>query len=71
MTATEQKLSIIDLPEGVRTRRLGSLLCFFNYNPHPVQLAQREGSEALLGGTDLPPAGVFIAREKEPYDGSR
>jgi beta-galactosidase len=71
MTATEQKLSIIELPEGVRTRRLGSLRCFFNYNPHPVQLAQREGCEALLGGTDLPPAGVFIAREKELYDGSR
>jgi hypothetical protein len=47
----------------VRTRRLGSLRCFFNYNPYPVQLAPREGVEPLVGGRDLPPAGVFIGRE--------
>jgi beta-galactosidase len=65
MAVTEQALPIVDLPEGVRTRRLGSLRCFFNYNPYPVQLSFRAGLETLVGGTDLAPAGVFIGREKE------
>jgi hypothetical protein len=66
MAATEQALSLVDLPEGVRSRRLGSLRCFFNYNPYPVQLAPGEGLEILVGDADLPPAGVLIGREKEP-----
>ena len=65
MAVTEQELPIVDLPEGVRTRRLGSLRCFFNYNPYPVQLSFHVGLETLVGGTDLAPAGVFIGREKE------
>jgi beta-galactosidase len=70
MAAMEQELPIVDLPEGVRTRRLGSLRCFFNYNPYPVQLAPRQGFETLIGGTDLTPAGVLIGRETEPSDGA-
>jgi beta-galactosidase len=66
MAATEQALSMVDLPEGVRCRRLGSLRCFFNYNPYPVQLAPGEGLEILVGDADLPPAGVLIGRAKEP-----
>jgi len=65
MAATEQELPIVDLPDGVRTRRLGSLHCFFNYNPHPIHLVLREGLATLVGATDLPPAGVFIGREEE------
>jgi beta-galactosidase len=64
MAVTEQNLSIMELPEGVRPRRLGNLRCFFNYNPHPVYLAAPEGLELLVGGPDLPPAGVLIGREK-------
>jgi beta-galactosidase len=63
MAATEQELPVMDLPDGVRTRRLGSLRFIFNYNPYPVQLAPRKGFEILLGATDLPPAGVLIGRE--------
>jgi hypothetical protein len=70
MAAMEQELPIVDLPEGVRTRRLGSLRCFFNYNPYPVQLAPRQGFETLIGGMDLTPAGVLIGRETEPSDGA-
>ena len=64
MAVTEQKLPVTDLPEGVRTRRLGSLRFFFNYNPHPVRLPARADLETLVGDLDLPSAGVFIGREK-------
>ena len=69
MAVTEQELPIVDLPEGVRTRQLGSLRCFFNYNPYPVQLVLPEALETLVGGTDLPPAGVLIGREKVASQG--
>ena len=64
MAAAEQGLPVVDLPEGVRTRRFGSLRFVFNYNPHPVKLAPLEGIEVLIGGTELPPAGVLIGRRK-------
>jgi hypothetical protein len=64
MAVTEQELPSADLPEGVRTRRLGSLRFFFNYNPHPVRVPARADLETLAGNLDLPPAGVFIGREK-------
>ena len=66
MAVTEQELPILHLPEGVRSRGFGLLRCFFNYNPYPIQLTLEEGLETLLGGADLPPAGVLIGREKEP-----
>jgi beta-galactosidase len=66
MAVTEQHLPIVDLSEGVRTRRIGSLRCFFNYNPYPVRLAPLEGVETLIGRADLPPAGVLIGRKKVP-----
>jgi beta-galactosidase len=65
MAIGEQELRIVDLPPGVRTRRLGSLRFFFNYNPHPVHIELPEGLESLVGGADLPLAGVLIGREKE------
>jgi hypothetical protein len=66
MVAHQQDLQIIELPDGVRTRRIGALQCFFNYNPFPVQLAGLEGLDILAGGADLPPAGVLIGRERKP-----
>jgi Beta-galactosidase C-terminal domain len=63
---TKQELRVVDLPPGVRTRRLGSLRFFFNYNPYSVHLMPLAGLETLVGGMDLPPAGVLIGREKEP-----
>ncbi len=65
MAATEQELPILNLPEGVRSRRLGLLRCFFNYNPYPVQLSPGEGFETLIGDTNLAPAGVLIGRERD------
>jgi beta-galactosidase len=66
MAVTEQELPIVNLPEGVRSRRLGLLRCFFNYNPYPVQLSPGEGFETLIGDINLPPAGVLIGRERDP-----
>jgi beta-galactosidase len=71
MAVAEQELPVVDLPDGVRTRRLGSLRCFFNYNPYPVRLAPREGLEPLIGGRDLSPAGVFIGRNRGHVLGSK
>jgi beta-galactosidase len=71
MAIAEQELPVVDLPDGVRTRRLGSLRCFFNYNPYSVRLAPREGLEPLIGGRDLPPAGVFIGRNRGHVLGSK
>jgi beta-galactosidase len=65
MVVTEQHLPVVELPEGVRTRRFGALRFVFNYNPYPVQLGLFEGLEILVGGTDLPPAGVLIGRQKK------
>jgi hypothetical protein len=54
----------MELPRGVRTRRLGVLRFFFNYNPFSVQLPALKGLEVLVGSADLPAAGVLIGREK-------
>ena len=64
MAANKQNLPIMELPLGVRTRRLGVLRCFFNYNPFTVRLPALEGLDVLLGSSDLPPAGVLIGRRK-------
>jgi beta-galactosidase len=64
MAASSQNLPIVELPHGVRSRRLGVLRCFFNYNPFLVQLPGLEGLDVLVGSADLPPAGVLIGREE-------
>jgi beta-galactosidase len=64
MMAGKQNLPIVELPHGVRTRRLGVLHCFFNYNPFTVHVPGLEGLDILLGSADLPPAGVLVGREQ-------
>jgi hypothetical protein len=66
MAAHKQELQTIELPDGVRTRRIGVLRCFFNYNPFPVHLSNLEGLDILVGSADMPPAGVLIGRERKP-----
>ena len=61
--AVEQRLAIQELPAGVRSRRCGQLHCYFNYNAHPVTLSPPVGAEIVLGGVELPPAGVLGCRE--------
>jgi beta-galactosidase len=62
--ASKQNLPILQLPQGVRTRRVGALRCFFNYNPFTVQLPASKDLDVLVGSSDLPPAGVFIGRQR-------
>ena len=64
MVTSKGNLPVMQLPHGVRSRRLGRLRCFFNYNPSTVQLPAFKGLDILVGSTDLPPAGVLVAREE-------
>ena len=57
MVAHQQDLKIIELPDGVRTRRIGALHCFFNYNPFPVQLSGLENLEVLVRQSGLAAGG--------------
>jgi beta-galactosidase len=50
------------LPEGLRTRVRGNLRYFFNYGPTPVMLPVSKETEFIVGGADLPVAGVAIVR---------
>ncbi|HEY0792743.1 MAG TPA: beta-galactosidase [Chthoniobacterales bacterium] len=68
--AIEEHLSVLLLPDGVRSRQIGSLRFLFNYNPAPAEVPLPDGIEPLVGNGLLPPAGVFIGRqnlqEKDP-----
>jgi beta-galactosidase len=50
------------LPEGLRTRVKGNLRYFFNYGPTKVSLPVPKETEFILGGPELPVAGVAIAQ---------
>ncbi len=59
-------LSVCDLPAGVRTRRSGDLVFYFNYGAQSVNLGslptQYDIDDVLLGGAVLPPSGVTVVR---------
>jgi beta-galactosidase len=50
------------LPEGLRTRVNGNLRYFFNYGPTAVSLPVPKEIEFVVGGPNLPVAGVAIVR---------
>ena len=50
------------LPEGLRLRRYRGLCFAFNYAPEPQRLPTDPARDFLLGGEDLPPAGVAAWR---------
>jgi beta-galactosidase len=58
-------LDPVELPEGLRLRRLGDVRFAFNYAPEAVSLAGVAPPDAayLLGGATLDPAGVAAWRE--------
>ncbi len=56
--AAQAGLAVAELPAGVRLRRRAGVQFAFNYNAHPVSLAQGEGRDYLLGSADLPPGGM-------------
>lgn len=55
-------LSTMLLPEGVRTRVRGNLRYFFNYGPTEVSLPVPKETEFIVGGPELPVAGVAIVQ---------
>jgi beta-galactosidase len=63
-------VGICPLPEGLRLRRAGDLVFAFNYAPEPRCLrtcfADAERFDYLVGGPDLPPAGVAVWRVRRP-----
>ncbi|MBV8100867.1 MAG: beta-galactosidase [Verrucomicrobia bacterium] len=48
------------LPDGLRTRVNGDLRYFFNYGPTKVSLPAPKETEFIVGGPELPVAGVAI-----------
>jgi beta-galactosidase len=49
-----------DIPSGVRVRTRGRHRFFFNYNPEPVRLNLPPETKFVLGGAEMPAAGVTI-----------
>ena len=50
------------LAEGLRTRACGNLRYFFNYGPSKVSLPVPKETDFILGGPELPVAGVAIVQ---------
>jgi beta-galactosidase len=48
------------LPDGLRTRVRGELRYFFNYGPTQVSLPVPKDTEFIVGGPELPVAGVAV-----------
>jgi beta-galactosidase len=52
------------LPDGLRTRVHGNLRYFFNYGPTQVSLPVPKDTEFIVGGPELPVAGVAVVSSK-------
>ena len=59
-------LKIVHCPDGVRVRQAGNMIFAFNYADQPRSLAEcfrdAEAHNYVIGGPDLPPAGVAAWR---------
>jgi beta-galactosidase len=60
--AGEAGLATQELPEGIRLRRTGRLCFAFNYANGPQTLPPAPARDFLIGGAELPPAGVAVWR---------
>jgi beta-galactosidase len=49
-----------EIPAGVRVRTRGQHRFFFNYNPEPVTLNLPSETKLVLGGAEMPVAGVTV-----------
>jgi len=65
LIAKTLKIKPHTLPEDLRIRRRGDLVFAFNYGNENIALAQSltQGAKLLLGGQNLPPAGVACWRD--------
>lgn len=60
--AGESDVPLIPQPEGVRTSRRGDVVFAINYAPEARPTPAPKGTAFLLGGAELPPAGVAAWR---------
>jgi beta-galactosidase len=58
--AGAEKLNVAPLPEGVRSRVRGGLRFFFNYGAEPVTLPLPRETKFVIGGAEMPVAGVAV-----------
>ncbi len=58
--ATRAGLPVVSMAEGVRISQRGGFVFAINYSPEPRQLSVAEGTDFVLGGVILPPAGVGV-----------
>jgi beta-galactosidase len=63
--AAEARLTITAMPKGVRMRRAGDVCFAFNYGAAQAGLPAQANRRYLLGGPDLPPAGVSVWNESQ------
>ena len=61
--AAEAMVALHTLPEGVRIRRAGGVCFAFNYGAASAELPANADRAFLLGGPDMPPAGVSVWTE--------
>lgn len=59
--ASETSLQIINLPDGIRTRKAGDVRFVFNYAATASELPWSDGY--VIGNRNIPPAGVAVRRE--------
>ena len=64
--AREAGLATQALEEGVRLRRRGDVCFAFNFAPEARRTPAPAGARYLLGGPDLPPAGLAAWRSPTP-----
>jgi beta-galactosidase len=62
--ASQADLPLMLLPEGLRTRVNGNLRYFFNYGPAKVSLPVPKDTQFIIGGPELPVAGVAVVGSK-------
>ena len=58
--AQESGVAIQPLPADLRIRRTGNLNFAFNYGPEPAIMPGGEGLRYVMGGPEIPPAGVSV-----------
>lgn len=52
----------VRLPSGLRCRRRGATRIFYNYAPEPCAIPPAFCGDFVLGGPEVPPAGVAVVR---------
>ena len=57
------QIEIIDMPEYLRVRRRGDLVCVMNYGPETVTLPDTLRGDIIIGERRIPQAGIVMLRD--------